>query len=337
MTQRPWTIRRYEPGDEEGILNLFNEVFSEINPDFVHRQMDEWHWQFRDSPLGNQTTVAVEEGGRIIGQYTSIPFRTWLRGEEVVTSQIVDTCVIAEYRRTLKREGVFLSVSTRYFDEFAYGHPTVLCYGYPVPNAQRIGVRFLGYIPVLEPMHALCLNLDAGRVDALAVEGGDVETVPVERFGEDADRLWERLKPELQYSIFRNREFLNWRYADHPRVNYRLVEARRGGELVGVLAYRIGWINEKITPLVELFSHPEDRETQAALAAHAARDGLAQDHPRLELWLPPSGRWFAGFPALGFTREPTRFNLINRLFADWMNNDWLMEHYFCTMGDSDIY
>ena len=159
----------------------------------------------------------------------------------------------------------------------------------------------------------------------------------MERFGEDADALWERVKPEIGYTLFRNTEFLNWRYADHPKVRYRLFRARRGGETVGVTAFRIGWIKEKITPVVELFTAPEDHAAQAALAAAAARASIDAEHPRLELWHPPSGRWFQVLREAGFREEPTRFNFINRLFADWMNNEWLMEHYFFTMGDSDIY
>jgi len=337
MAERDWTIRKYEPGDEEGIVNLFNEVFSEINTEFVHRTMDEWYWQFRDSPLGNQTTVALDLEGRIIGQYTSIPFRTWLRGKEEVTSQIVDTCIASKYQRSLKREGVFLSVSIQYFDTFAYGHPTVLCYGYPVPNAQRIGVRFLGYIPVLEPVKALVNNLDEKKVQALEDQGKGVEIKKVDHFGEDVDVFWEKMKQKVQYTIFRNSEFLNWRYINHPKVNYRCYQARRNGEITGVIAYRVGWINEKITPIVELFTDPDDHETQAALVARAAEDGMKENHPRLEMWYPPSGVWYRTFKALGFEEEPTRFNLINRLFADWMNNEWIMEHQFFTMGDSDIY
>jgi hypothetical protein len=337
MNKMDWTIRAYEPGDEEGILALFNEVFSEINPDFEPRTMAEWYWQFRDSPLGNQTTVAVEEGGRIIGQYTSIPQRTWLRGEEAVTSQIVDTCVASEYRRSLKREGVFLSVATRYFDIFAYGHPTVLCYGYPVPNAQRIGVRFLGYIPVLEPVTQLALELDEEKVKAMEEAGRGVRVEGVERFDERVDAFWEKMKPLIGYTLWRDARFFNWRYLDHPRVKYRCCQAMRDGEVAGVLAYRIGWIGQRVTPIVELLTHPEDVETQAALTARAARDALKSDHPRLELWRPPNPVWYGAFPSFGFDVEPTRFNLINRLFADWMNNEWLMENYFFTMGDSDIY
>ncbi|MFH1998978.1 MAG: GNAT family N-acetyltransferase [Planctomycetota bacterium] len=339
MTEKNWIIRAYEPGDEEGIVSLFNEVFSEVNPDFEHRTMDEWYWQFRDSPLGNQTSVAIDDDGKVIGQYTSIPFPTWLRGEVQVTSQIVDSCVAAEYRRSLKREGVFLSVATRYFDIFAYGHPTVLCYGYPVPNAQRIGVRFLGYIPVLTPVQKMINILDEERVTIMrnkAAEAG-VEVQEVKRFDDRVDALWERLKPGIGYSLVRNARFYNWRYCDHPRVDYHCLIALRDGEMAGLLVYRLGWINDKITPIVDLLSDPDDEPVQAQLTAAAARHAIDSGNPRLEMWLPPNGRWFRTFPSYGFVQENTRFNMINRLFGDWMNEEWLMANYFFCMGDSDIY
>lgn len=338
MTKKEWTIRAYEPGDEEGIVKLFNDVFTEVNPDFVHRKLDEWYWQFRDSPLGNQTTVAVDEDGAIIGQYTSIPFPTWLRGEVQVTSQIVDSCVAAEYRRSLKREGVFLSVATRYFDIFAYGHPTVLCYGYPVPNAQRIGVRFLGYIPVLTPVQKLINILDEERVLIMNNHAAkDIEIEKIDRFDDRVDTLWERLKPDIGYSIVRDKKFYNWRYCDHPRVDYECLYALRGGEIAGLLVYRLGWINDKIVPLVDFLAEPDDEPLQAALLAYAARHAIDSGNPRLEMWIPPNGKWFSTFSNYGFVQEDTQFNMINRLFADWMNEEWLMENYFFCMGDSDIY
>ena len=156
-------------------------------------------------------------------------------------------------------------------------------------------------------------------------------------FDERADRFWEGMKSKIQYTLFRNSEFLNWRFCDHPRVDYCCLLALRGGEVAGLCVYRIGWIGEKITPLVELFTDPDDEAAQAALVATAARHGVREDHPRMELWYPPSGRWFQAFASFGFEKEPTRFPMINRLFADWMNEEWLMEHYFFTMGDSDIY
>jgi hypothetical protein len=337
MTQKKWIVRPYEPGDEEGIVKLFNEVFSEVNPKFEPRTLEEWYWQFRDSPLGNQTAVAVEEDGTVIGQYTSIPFPTWLRGGIEVTSQIVDSCVAAEYRRSLKREGAFLSVATHYFDTFAYGHPTVLCYGYPVPNAQRIGVRFLGYIPVLCPVQQLAFEATAEKVEVIRAVGRNVEVEEVEKYDDRADALWERLKPEIGYTLVRDKKYLNWRFVNHPRVRYTCLQAVRGGEVTGVLVFRIGWIGEKIAPIVELFTAPGDVEVQAALTARAAGYALEQNHPRMEVWLPPNGKWFQAFHSWGFTQEDTRFNMINRLFADWMNEEWLMEHYFFSMGDSDIY
>ncbi|MBU0755050.1 MAG: hypothetical protein KJ645_07900, partial [Planctomycetes bacterium] len=253
------------------------------------------------------------------------------------TSQIVDSCVAAEYQRSLKREGAFLRVATLYFDTFAYGHPTVLCYGYPVPNAQRLGVRFLGYIPVLTPVKQLTCTVDASHLEGLEKKGQGVEIEKVTHFTEEVDAFWESMKPDIGYTLVRNSKFFNWRFFGHPRVDYHCVQARRNGELAGLLAYRVGWIDEKITPLVELFTRPDDHAAQAALTAQAARHGLEAGCPRLEMWLPPNGTWFQAFPGFGFEVEGTRFNMINRLFADWMNEEWLMENYFFTMGDSDIY
>ena len=37
-----FTVRPFEPGDEQGVLELFNRVFAEGNPGFVPRTMETW-------------------------------------------------------------------------------------------------------------------------------------------------------------------------------------------------------------------------------------------------------------------------------------------------------
>ena len=65
----PWSIRPYEPGDEEQILRLFKKVFGR------ERSLAHWQWKYRDNPEGAQILVAVTDAGEVVGHYAGIPVR----------------------------------------------------------------------------------------------------------------------------------------------------------------------------------------------------------------------------------------------------------------------
>ena len=56
-----YEIREYQPGDEHSLLETFNEVFSEKNPAYVPRTLEEWRWAFPDNPAGWRIFVALHE------------------------------------------------------------------------------------------------------------------------------------------------------------------------------------------------------------------------------------------------------------------------------------
>ncbi len=42
MSTAEITVRPYQPGDEQGILRLFNQVFRENDPGYRGRGLDHW-------------------------------------------------------------------------------------------------------------------------------------------------------------------------------------------------------------------------------------------------------------------------------------------------------
>ena len=53
--------------------------------------------------------------------------------------------------------------------------------------------------------------------------------------------------------------------------------------------------------------------------------------------MPPwSGHWDR-LQSIGFAPDPSRFNLCIRVFGPGFDEAWARDHWFFTMGDSDIY
>lgn len=338
-----FSVRPYEPGDEQGLLDLFNRVFSEDNPDFAARSMDTWRAIYLDNPAGVQTFVGTDSDGTIVANYSSIPAACVLAGERRMCTQAVDSCVDRAWRGSLRKNSLFVTIAREFIGHFSTpGREPFDEYMYGMPNEQAypVGTRIVGYKPVLVPFPALVREPDEAwlaDLERAAADGGVTVgsydlAVPAE-----AAALFERHLGQVEFGLWRDEAYLSWRYAPRAGVSYGALAARRGTELVGVLIYRLGWMGQPIVPLVDWIGPGDDSAALAGLTAAAGRLCREAGGRRLETWLTPAARQHAALSALGFGTEDTRFNLCIMTFGSGFDLAWAKDHWFFTMGDSDIF
>jgi hypothetical protein len=339
-------IRPYQRGDEVGIVDLFNAVFGENDRSFVPRRLEHWRWQFEANPLSHHTYVAVDRASAaIVGTYTAIPGNWQLDGASFIGSQAVDTCVHKEHRSVLKREGVFLTLAREWFARYGQPDADRIVYGFPNPIAYRIGTKQLDYRPVHTPVVASVRDFDQAWIDYLPGMGG--ERLVVESLDDvpgDVDALAAAAAKDLRLVQTRDTAYLRWRYRDCPTHRYRILAAREPaaaegtpGALRGLLVMRTSWFDKPLAPLVDWVVRGDDQEAFAALAHSAANLAKAAGKSRLETWVPPWSDHARTLATIGFAPDPSRFNLCIRVFGPAIDEHWAKQHWFFTMGDSDIY
>lgn len=336
-----FTVRPYEPGDEEGILRLFNEVFSEGNPGFVPRTLEVWRHIYAHNPAGRQVFVALDSARNIIANYSAIP--AWLRaqGERRWCSQPVDTCVHRTWRGSLRKNSVFVTVAQAFIREFCTPGPhpyNDIMWGLPNQKAFPVGTRIIGYQPVHCPMPSQVAALTPEWIEGLAAHAGDVEVSEGGAQGyAELGALFERTCDEVELGVWRDEAYLNWRYRDWPGNPYRTMLARRNGELVAGCVYRLGWMDQPIVPVVDWVGRGSDKNAVAGLLAAIARLAHGLGGSRLETWVTPNMAHHASLRALGLAQEPTPFNLCIMVFSPAFSLEWAKAHWTVTMGDSDLY
>ncbi|MHC4844968.1 MAG: hypothetical protein ACYTCU_02290 [Planctomycetota bacterium] len=338
-----FSVRPYEPGDEEGLLALFNRVFAEGNPSFEPRTLETWRAIYLDNPAGMQTFVGLDVDSNIVANYSSIPAACSLRGERRMCTQAVDSCVSRAWRGSLRKNSLFVTIAREFIEHFSTpGRDPFDEYMYGLPNEQAypIGTRIVGYKPVLVPFPALVRETDMAWLDGLEAEaeagGVRVDEVDIAAPAEAA-ALFERSLDEVDLGLWRDEAYLAWRYAPRAGVSYGALAARRGDELVGWVPFRLGWMGQPIVPLMDWIGGGDDRAALAGLLAAAGRicrDGGGQ---RLETWLTPAARHHATLSALGMASEDTNFNLCIMTFSSDFDLAWAKAHWFFTMGDTDIF
>ncbi len=219
-------VRLYRPGDEEGIIKLFREVFGR------EMSLQEWQWKYIEShPLRVYSSVAEDDLGNIVGHYGAVHVPLIYRGKSASGLSICDVMIHPQFRsiRALKA----ISSLT---PPIAVQDHIIMGYGFPTINI------------LLRPAIALKLyeeveNVLEGNKEAVFhnnLSRLKFKLFPLDYNDDRIDKLWEICKMDLPLAAVRNRQYLCWRYKKHPLFRYELLglKKRLGNELVGIVVLK---------------------------------------------------------------------------------------------------
>lgn len=230
---------------------MFNEEFGQS------RSMAFWRWKFLDNPWGGPdiSLARRRDDDAIVGNHVLMPFPLNVAGTRVLAGHSLDLVV----RRAYRGQGIFETAGNHCIDAFrARGGRAVVAF----PNAASYPgfVRSLGWNRILFPTR-WSLRLDVGaalrRSGSLAplagLVGAPARVVTSARLrlsrmlgrrsvgavtyesGEGVpggyDALWNEWRSQEVVSVWKDADYLDWRYVRNPGHRFRFESLRRGGAL----------------------------------------------------------------------------------------------------------
>jgi hypothetical protein len=277
-------VRLAEPTDLAQIalflIPLGGELFGERFPDGTPE--DFYRWKYFGNPRGDAIVGIATAGGSVVSVVAATPKRIWLSGKAVLAYELGDFLTDGNYRKMglfsqlielVSREAVARGSSVVYVRPNDVSFP-MLAGKLSFREAQRMDARRF-----VIPSHTLARKtgipvslLRLSGMDWLLKSrclprspGGAVTVVPVERFREETDQLWQRASAGYDFALVRDSTYLNWRFSDCP-TPYKIWQARRNGQTVGFLVTSA----DRTTPtaaIVDLFTESSDVEAVRALLA----------------------------------------------------------------------
>jgi hypothetical protein len=191
-----------------------------------------------------------------------------------------------------------------------------------------------------EPL-GLAVNVSLAGIDAfvalrLAKRGATL--VPSERFDGEVERLWNKVAHYYPVICRRDREELNWRYADYPeRQRYRLYYCKVGREVVGyaVLRFDRSQPRRPVGHIVDFLCAPQWSWYLLACSVGICKQaGMAVVH-----CLHTNAAAGAALCQLGFVRRDSGWPLMFRardLAPASMALLCQRDAWYLTAGDSDL-
>jgi hypothetical protein len=351
-----WEVRKYRPGDEAGINDLYERVFG------TRRSLEEWRWKFLQGPLEKPSLIYLaHDGNRIVGQYAVLFSRFLFGGREVRAAQPVDNMIDPACRQGLGRSRMEQTLY-REIGNDPLQEVTALGYGFPNREHYRVGKKLLEYRD-LGPVHVRLRSLTVTRhlrrvlghgrtVRALGrahaglhrrrlrfraqrlPTGIGVRRLPA--FDDRFDRLWARASPPFGALAVRDRRALQWRYGSRPSTEYTILALEKGRDLLGyaVLARRQGAV--KFGRLADILCLPGP-DLVESLLLHALEDLLEEGCDMAECWSPENGPYEELLRRYFPRRLPEPVRAVTRVYDPTLDpslgSD--LSRWHLTLGDAD--
>lgn len=325
-----YEIREYQPGDEVSLLETFNHVFSANDPGYVPRTLEEWRWGFADNPHGWRIFVAVHEG-RVVAQFAGQPLRVWVRGQEQVFVNCVDSMSHPDHRRGLKRPGLFVNVAHAYFDAYGGADRDWLHYGLPIEEAARMGDTFLRY-EIVRNQPVVSRRVGEGPTELPA------GVAVIDRFDEQARWLYDRCAGRWGASTIRDDTYLNWRFLDHPRFDYVALGVFNDQAILrGLAVYRTtDWFHDNMVFIVDWLVPTDEPEVGELLRRAVLARARAQRAFGVGILLPEWSEWFQMFQEDNWWVWPTDYSMRARWFHRDVRPEWLRENWWYQLAETDL-
>lgn len=300
-----YDVRPYTAMDELAVLALL-EASLQGGPT-GRRTAAFFRWKHEANPFGQSLSLVAEHAGQVVGFRTFLRWRFLAGGRRLEAVRAVDTATHPDYQG----RGIFTRL-TRAGVDALQGEADLI---FNTPNSQsrpgylKMGWSAAGSVPLaVRPVHPG--RLLRGGHAALRGRGAPGGPPPQCQWapaatalsdGPAVTALLEAAGTDGRITTDRSLDYLRWRYADAPDLDYRAVTVHDGDELVGLAigrSRRRGPLSELL--LAELIVHGGDQRMARRLLRAAARAGC--DH--VAAHLPAGSALAAAGRAAGYLRVP---------------------------------
>jgi GNAT superfamily N-acetyltransferase len=341
-------VRRATLEDKEAIFRFIKVAYPDR---WQYKIPERWQWEYVENPFleGKDLPVfiAIDEQGNVVGQTCTLVEPLKIGDRLCKVGWSVDTFLLPQYRgqgigfqlqkANDEANEIFMSLNmslanrrikaglgsvpidpVRLYTRLVRFEPESIAAAVAGRLARHEGAAskaistFLR-LSFLDRIMAGLLNGWLALKDRLSLEQADPGLViqPIDTFGEEADRLWEKISARFYALVRRDKDYLDWKYVRQPFVEYAPFMARREGKICGMLILRTGKPPERYLGVIaDLIAAPEDEAVIQDLLTFAVRyfkkarvkDILAASSVR---------PYQAGLEALGFKQMNEAFPMFH--------------------------
>ncbi len=317
---------------------------------------EKWRWQYLENPFCPSENPAVWVSSiedKMAGHLGALPVEVKVGSQKVRAAWAVDFFTAPEFRG----KGIGKSLteeSAKAFDLFLSLGNTDMSFGL----FKKLGWKPLGDVPYYvkfwsweAPLKKRVRNQSAAAF-LLAIVNGvsgiynalrhpkkstEIRTGKIEKFDEEADKLWAEVESFYQAAVIRSRAYLSWKYEKQPGMNYAKFRALRGRQLCGYIIVRAVKTGENPAEglIADLIVRPDDDKTVHALL-DAGLDYLRKEGCQLARCYATDKRIRKILVSAGFIKRQPEMRFMIYTKRQGLEAAEERDNWFLTAGDSDM-
>lgn len=348
-----WVVRNGSEKDLHGILSLRKIALGETEKDKLDPRF--WRWEFQEGFDGKALIYIVEDENRIIGHFADIPRRFSVQGEIILGTLSLDLMVHPDHWR----KGIFAAMG-RYGIERVKQENGFFMTAFPIRSETIFGLKKIGWrevvkLPVLvypirfrgivnRYLHFPPLSLLIGGMARLVYflffgvkrrkRGEGVEIEKVFSLDDLFDGFWQRALSLHPIMGVRSRNYLTWRYLQHPTRKYTIYRVMKSGEMRGyIVLKKVELLNFNSAVIVDLLAL--DGAALSALVETGIQYGREEGVDLLGFMVPQGHPYHKILRGMGFLPSLKTF-----LFMIYALSDKAIffspEKWYVNWGDTDV-
>ena len=238
-------------GEKQAILDLTKKIFGDV--DITNSKF--FDWQYRYNPNGKAVILLARDeklNNMLIGTNTILPIKLIVDGEIISSSLACNVQVHPNYRK----QNIFSNLLSS-MPDFALDQQISSLFAIPNDNSFKAfineGSIEITRLPLLVKPIKLSKYFETPLKNIL--KPFDIfwknthKFSNIEELTDNFDETFENLarKTSKRVSVMNNRtkEFLNWRYKNHPTQKYKIFTLKLNNELIGYIITKIHYIGKK--------------------------------------------------------------------------------------------
>jgi hypothetical protein len=249
-------IREYQEGDDENIVSLLDMVFDGWPKyDLPVSNLEYWKWKYLHRKwIDCSIVVGVNKKKEIVGCSHNPFFKVKIGSNEENVQQGVDLAVHPDYRKMGMSKKMDAHLPQNYIAYWSTSNPIVqnnslyskskrfssdIRIYYKIDDINdyikksKTSRKWIARLKILKTIHKMRARKPSSNYDVRIIDS----------FDDKYDRFWNNVKNNYDFSIIKNREYLNWRYCDKRCGDFKIFQIEEGGEVLGYSVARINRFN----------------------------------------------------------------------------------------------
>lgn len=317
---KSYTLRPYQPGDEQAINDGFNRIFGH------HRSLDEWAWKFPERERERSIMVACDRHQTILAHFAAQLSRLYFNSRTYLQGQGVD--LYRDQDRKHVQGAVFVRLAHTFYRHMCGEDKIQFLYGMPGDRALRLGFHKLNFGPPT-PVAYYEKTITRHGWRGLGARDSNPDDSAF-------DRLWQRCRQRYRVCTVRDSNYMWRRFRTHPRHRYQILTAFDGDHLRAWAVVRtegghLHWIDL-------LWDGVRERDL-IALERKVVRQARRHNAFQLHLWLSNDDDATDLLKTYGWNQQPhpQHLGLVTISFHPDIDRDAMRTQMMVTMADSDLY